>query len=90
LFERALMRAIDEDRTALDRIAKHLLNLCEDEDAGVALPAINLLANRLDGKPHQTVDKTIDHNVNTGNATSLTERLQAAALKRSDPSSTVQ
>jgi hypothetical protein len=90
LFEKALTRAIEEDRTSLDRIAKHLLNLCEDPNAAIALPAINLLANRLDGKPHQTMENSVDHTVNTGNAASLTERLAAAALKRTTPGSSVQ
>lgn len=90
LFERALKKAVEEDRGSLERIAKELIAYCLCGKPEVALPAINIFANRMDGKPHQTVEKDISHTVNTGNASELTERLAAAAAARLRSSDTVQ
>jgi len=51
--------AAGKDHKALRKIAKNLLKLAEQEDFD-ALPAINAVANRLDGMPAQESTVTIE------------------------------
>ncbi len=51
--------AAGEDHKALRAIAKNLINLAQKEELA-ALPAINAIADRLDGKPAQESTVTID------------------------------
>ena len=51
--------AAGEDHKALRAIARNLINLAQKEELA-ALPAINAIADRLDGKPAQESTVTID------------------------------
>lgn len=51
--------AAGEDHKALRAIARNLINLAQKEELA-ALPAINAIADRLDGKPAQEATVTID------------------------------
>lgn len=53
------LAAAGEDNKALRAIAKNLINLAQKEEMA-ALPAINAIADRLDGKPAQESTVTID------------------------------
>jgi len=48
------LKAAGEDHKALRAIAKNLINLAQKDDEK-ALPAINAIADRLDGKPAQAI-----------------------------------
>jgi hypothetical protein len=57
LFADALrmeLAAVGEDNKALRAIARNLINLAQKDDEK-ALPAINVIADRLDGKPAQAI-----------------------------------
>lgn len=59
LFKDALLLAVkrtEGDKTKLARIAEALVDKAIDGD----VPAINAVADRLDGKAHQTTELTID------------------------------
>ncbi len=61
-FQRALkmeIAAAGEDHKALRQIARNLINLAQQNELA-ALPAINSVADRLDGKPAQTHQGTED------------------------------
>jgi enoyl-CoA hydratase/carnithine racemase len=49
------LAAAGEDNKALRAIARNLINLAQKDDEK-ALPAINAIADRLDGKPAQAVE----------------------------------
>jgi len=49
------LAAAGKDNKALRAIAKNLINLAQKDDEK-ALPAINAIADRLDGKPAQAVE----------------------------------
>ena len=49
------LAAAGEDNKALRAIARNLISLAQKEDEK-ALPAINAIADRLDGKPAQAVE----------------------------------
>lgn len=49
------LAAAGDDNKALRAIAKNLINLAQKDDEK-ALPAINAIADRLDGKPAQAVE----------------------------------
>lgn len=51
--------AAGEDHKALRKIARNLISLAQKEELA-ALPAINAIADRLDGKPAQESTVTID------------------------------
>lgn len=51
--------AAGDDHKALRAIAKNLINLAQKKELA-ALPAINAIADRLDGKPAQESTVTID------------------------------
>jgi hypothetical protein len=81
LFVKEINKAFERDRELLPRIVKKFLDCCEAGEPW----AVQELANRLDGKAHQTVDVGIEHTVQTGDAASLTELLEAAARARTNP-----
>lgn len=49
------LAAAGDDNKAVRAIARNLINLAQKEDEK-ALPAINAIADRLDGKPAQSVE----------------------------------
>lgn len=49
------LAAAGEDNKAIRAIARNLINLAQKDDEK-ALPAINAIADRLDGKPAQSVE----------------------------------
>lgn len=49
------LAAVGDDSKALRAIARNLINLAQKDDEK-ALPAINAIADRLDGKPAQAVE----------------------------------
>jgi hypothetical protein len=53
------LAAAGEDHKALRAIARNLITLAQKDDSA-ALPAINAIADRLDGKPAQESTVTID------------------------------
>ena len=71
IFEAAVRHALERDRDALRRIAEKLVEMAADGD----LRAIGELADRLDGKAHQTFSGEIEHTVVTGDEASLKDKL---------------
>ncbi len=49
-------RTLKEQKDALDTLAEKLIDMCSAGD----LEALKELGNRLDGRPHQTLDANLD------------------------------
>jgi len=61
-IERALdKRGASDRRLALDALAEQLLAKCDEGD----MAALKELGDRLDGKPHQTVDANVSGSLTT-------------------------
>ena len=86
MFADALRRALARDggdlARGLDKIADRLVA------AAVAGHqwAIADIADRLDGRPKQTIEGQIDHNVNVGSSDSLAPAISRALEVRTKPS----
>jgi hypothetical protein len=74
VFTYELRRALHRSPEKLRQVVEKLLNSAADGD----MWAIKELADRLDGKAHQTIHGTFEHTVETGDAETLDQRLLEA------------
>jgi len=81
LWERTLRRVILQNPDKLRRAAEQLL----DDAAEGDIKAIAEIADRLDGKPTQTVAKTVSYTVHVANADELRTRLQSVRARVEAP-----
>ena len=72
-WREALDRAIKKDRGALDRLARRIIKAAEEGD----MSAMKEIADRLDGKPQQSVEMTF--------AASIAEQFERAEQRRRQP-----
>jgi len=82
VFQHELRKVLTQTPDKLRRIAEALVDAAADGDLG----AIRELADRLDGKAHQTVDGIIEHTVNVGSSEELVPGLTRALELRTKPS----
>jgi hypothetical protein len=81
LFSQALHRVVTQNPEQIRKAAEALVNAA----AGGDLKAISELADRLDGKAHQTVTADVEHTVNTGDGSILAQKLEHALATREKP-----
>jgi hypothetical protein len=81
LFGKELQKVLTQSPNKLRAIAEKLVAKAEEGD----MLAIREIADRLDGKAHQTVHATVEHTVETGDASSLETRLASALHARAAP-----
>lgn len=81
-YKKALARKYGSVSEGLIRIANGSLQRAEEGDVS----ALNVIYDRLAGKPTQTVDATVTHeNVTLSNAQDLTTRLVKTMGQRTEP-----
>jgi hypothetical protein len=73
LWEGAIRRGLAEDREALQKIAKVVIQKAQDGEQW----AVTELRNTLDGKPKEHVQVDQNVNVNVGNAENLENAIRA-------------
>jgi hypothetical protein len=78
VFTYELRKALHRSPEKLRQVVEKLLNSAADGD----MWAIKELADRLDGKAHQTIHGTFEHTVETGDAETLDQRLLEAQRAR--------
>ena len=79
---RAFARSAGGVSKGLDIMADKLVQQAQKGDAW----AIQLIADRIDGKPHQTIDGTLTHNlVDLTDAENLSARLERSLEQRTRP-----
>jgi hypothetical protein len=74
VFTYELRKALHRSPEKLRQVVEKLLNSAAEGD----MWAIKELADRLDGKAHQTIHGTFEHTVETGDAETLDQRLLEA------------
>jgi hypothetical protein len=81
LFGNELRKALHRSPEKLRQIVQKLVDCAANGD----MWAIKELADRLDGKAHQTIHGTFEHTVETGDERSLSERLEDSKRARTEP-----